>query len=556
MINKNIKIYCKNTGIEKEYPVGTSLQSIITDQNISLPMPILGARVNNKIKELDYCIFKPKIVEFFDFSNIDGQRMYTRSLCFMLIKAVKEILPNCHLFIDHNISDSLYCRLMIGDNEYIPTENEVLALKDKMKTLCEQKIPFERKEILSSQAADLFSSMGMEDKTDLFKNRSRIFSSVYYLDGQADYFYGYLVPHTGYINSFDLTKYYNGILLRYPTGKNFEIPELKKQEKLFDIFQEESHWYKLLGFSTVSSLNRLAENNKASSLIKISEALHEKKLAEIAERIKSAGNIKLVLIAGPSSSGKTTTSKRLCVQLAVVGLKPVQISLDNYFVNRVDTPKDENGEYDFECLEALDYKKFNEDMIDMMAGKTVELPVYSFEKGERIYKGDFMTAEPDTVFVVEGIHGLNPKLSEMIPNNRKFKIYVSALTQLNIDSHNRIQTTDNRLLRRIIRDYQYRHYSAEDTLKRWPGVRRGEDKNIFPFQEEADVMFNSALPYELGVIKNYVEPVLGSVCETSPEYSEAQRLIKLLTYFKEIPVNEIPPTSILREFLSGSSFHY
>lgn len=557
MTTKNIKIYCKNTGIEKEYPIGTPLKSIMDDQNISLKMPVLGARVNNKIKELDYCVFKPKVIDFFDFTNIDGQRMYRRSLCFILIKAAKKIIPQCHVIIDNSISDGLYCRLEQNSEDYIPTDKEVDGLKAEMQQIIDKKLPFIRKEILSSNAAELFASMGMDDKTDLFKNRKRIFSSVYYLDNQADYFYGYLVPDTGYITKFDLIKYYNGMLLRYPVDTpNFNIPTLKKQEKLFEVFCEESRWYKLLGFSNVASLNKIAKNNKATDLIKISEALHEKKLAQIAEQIKSTGNIKLVLIAGPSSSGKTTTSKRLCVQLSVAGLKPVQISLDNYFVNRVDTPKDENGEYDFECLEALDYKQFNEDMINLMDGKTVEMPIYSFEKGERIYKGDFITATPDTVFVVEGIHGLNPQLSSMIPENRKFKIYVSALTQLNIDNHNRIPTTDNRLLRRIIRDYQYRHYSAEETIKRWPGVRKGEDKNIFPYQEEADIMFNSALPYELGVIKKYVEPVLSSVSETSPEYSEAQRLLKFLTYFNEIPVNEIPPTSILREFLSGSSFQY
>jgi uridine kinase len=345
--------------------------------------------------------------------------------------------------------------------------------------------------------------------------------------------------------------------LRYPVDyEKMEMGELEMQPKLFDIFREHKAWVKLLKISTVASLNSLVENKRAGDLIKVGEALHEKKIAQIADQIKQKGNVKLVLIAGPSSSGKTTTSLRLCVQLAVAGLHPVQISLDNYFVDRVNTPRNENGDYDFEALEAVDYKQFNQDILDMMNGKRIEMPFYNFHTGKREYRGEFMTATEDTVFVVEGIHGLNPAMSAMIPAENKFKIYVSALTQIGIDSHNRIPTTYNRLLRRIIRDYQYRGYSAEETIKRWPDVRRGEERNIFPFQEEADVMFNSALPFELGVIKKYAGPILENVCERAPEYSEARMLLKFLAYFKEFPDDEIPPTSILREFLSGSSFKY
>ncbi|MBR2888549.1 MAG: nucleoside kinase, partial [Bacteroidales bacterium] len=416
---------------------------------------------------------------------------------------------------------------------------------------------FERREMLSSKVAEIYSKMGLNERVDIFKKRARLYSSMYFLENACDYFYGYLAPSTGSITTFDLIPYYDGLLLQHPTDyENMTIAPLEMQEKLFEVFRENKQWVKLLKINTIDSINKSVDSGDCGLIIKLGEALQEKKIAEIAETIKQKQNTKLVLIAGPSSSGKTTFSKRLCVQLGVCGLKPVQISLDNYFVNREDTPKDENGEYDFEALEALDYEQFGNDMLAMMEGKEVEMPTFNFQTGRREYKGDKLTACPETVFVVEGIHGLNPKLSEKIPAENKYKIYVSALTQVAIDSHNRIPTTDNRLLRRIIRDFRYRHYSAEETIKRWPSVRRGEDKNIFPFQEEADVMFNSALPYELGVIKRYATPILRGVNETTSEYSEAQRLLKFLSYFREIPDDEIPPTSILREFLTGSSFHY
>ncbi|MBP5370074.1 MAG: nucleoside kinase [Bacteroidales bacterium] len=558
ILNKKIEIICRNTGITKLYDIGITLAEIAEDQKIILKRPILGAKVNNKIKELNYNVFKPKVIEFFDILDIDGQRLYRRSLKFIFIKAVADILPQLNVNIEHSISKGIYCEFKTKEGEdYKPTLQQINDIKERMKIIVKNNLPFERREMLSSKVAEIYSKMGLNERVDIFKKRARLYSSMYFLENACDYFYGYLAPSTGSITTFDLIPYYDGLLLQHPTDyENMTIAPLEMQEKLFEVFRENKQWVKLLKINTIDSINKSVDSGDCGLIIKLGEALQEKKIAEIAETIKQKQNTKLVLIAGPSSSGKTTFSKRLCVQLGVCGLKPVQISLDNYFVNREDTPKDENGEYDFEALEALDYEQFGNDMLAMMEGKEVEMPTFNFQTGRREYKGDKLTACPETVFVVEGIHGLNPKLSEKIPAENKYKIYVSALTQVAIDSHNRIPTTDNRLLRRIIRDFRYRHYSAEETIKRWPSVRRGEDKNIFPFQEEADVMFNSALPYELGVIKRYATPVLRGVNETTPEYSEAQRLLKFLSYFREVPDDEIPPTSILREFLTGSSFHY
>ncbi len=558
ILNKKIEIICRNTGITKLYDIGITLAEIAEDQKIILKRPILGAKVNNKIKELSYNVFKPKVVEFFDILDIDGQRLYRRSLKFIFIKAVSDILPQLNVNIEHSISKGIYCEFKTKEGEdFKPTVQQINDIKERMKIIVKNNLPFERRELLSSKVAEIYSKMGLNERVDIFKKRARLYSSMYFLENACDYFYGYLAPSTGSITTFDLIPYYDGVLLQHPTDyEKMEIAPLEMQEKLFEVFRENKQWVKLLKINTIDSINKSVDSGDCGLIIKLGEALQEKKIAEIAETIKQKQNTKLVLIAGPSSSGKTTFSKRLCVQLGVCGLKPVQISLDNYFVNREDTPKDENGEYDFEALEALDYEQFNNDMLAMMEGKEVEMPTFNFQTGRREYKGDNLTACPETVFVVEGIHALNPKLSEKIPAENKYKIYVSALTQVAIDSHNRIPTTDNRLLRRIIRDFRYRHYSAEETIKRWPSVRRGEDKNIFPFQEEADVMFNSALPYELGVIKRYATPILRGVNETTSEYSEAQRLLKFLSYFREIPDDEIPPTSILREFLTGSSFHY
>jgi len=550
-----IKITCTNINITKEYKAGTNLQEIANDLKIKLKYPILGARVNNQLFEFDYEIYKPKIVEFIDFTNVDGFRMYLRSLSFVLMKAAKDLFPDRALKIEHSISGGYYCEL--EHTEHKLNQQEVLDIADRMREIIGANLPFQREEILTTEAIKIFEKNNMSEKARLFNSRPLLYTSVYKLDDFIDYFYGYLVPSTGYLELFDLIPYYDGMLLRFPAiNKPLEIGNIVLQEKLFDIFREYKDWGEVLGVSSVGDVNDEIMKGNIGELIKISEALHEKKVAEIADAIKNRPQIRVVLIAGPSSSGKTTFAKRLSVQLKVSGLKPVQISLDNYFIDREATPKDENGEYDFESLYALDIDTFNRDILKLIDGQEIDMPHFSFESGKRYYKGNKFKITNQHIILIEGIHALNPKLSEQISNDIKFKIYISALTQIGIDSHNRIPSTDNRLLRRIVRDYQYRGYSAKETLKRWASVRRGEEKNIFPYQEEADVMFNSALLFELGVLKSRAEPILQEIDETHREYSEARRLLKFLSYFRAIPDNEIPPTSILREFLSGSSFKY
>jgi len=513
--------------------------------------------VDNELQELSYRIIKPHTIEFIDITHIDGMRMYFRSLYFVLMKAVKTIYKdNIDVMIEHSVSKGYFCQLsgidLTGQTE------QVNAIKNKMLEIIKSDIPFVRNEIHNTEAIEIFENNNYPEKARLFKQSPALYTCVYTLGDLFDYFYGYLIPSTGYLKVFDLIQLYDGMLLKIPKRSNpNELKPFVKQDKMFDILEEHKRWVGILNAANVGRLNEQIINKNDSELIKISEALHEKKIAEIAESIKNKGNIKLILVAGPTSSGKTTFSKRLAVQLKVAGLKPVQISLDNYFVNRDKTPIDENGEYDFENLEALDIKTFNENINDLQAGKTIDMPKFSFEKGERYYDGSKLSADDDTIFIAEGIHALNPKLTANIDSNIKYKVYISALTQIGIDGHNRIATTDNRLIRRIIRDYKYRNYSVLDTLKRWESVRRGEEKNIFPFQEEADIMFNSALLYELAVLKKHAEPLLKDVNQKEPEHAEAKRLLKLFSYFKHINIeDEIPPTSILREFLGESTFHY
>ncbi len=552
---KLIKITCLNNNLTKEYETGISLQKIAEDMKIKLKAPILGARVNNLLTEFDYELFKPKIVEFIDITNIDGFRMYQRSLSFVLMKAVSDLFPDRLLKIEHSIAGGYYCE--VEHHKHILTKDEVDKIKNRMREIIDANLPFQREEILTSEAINIFENNKMQEKAQLFKARPLLYTSVYKLDNLIDYFYGYLVPSTGYLDIFELVPYYEGMLLKFPLITNpKQVGEIYYQAKLFDIFREHKEWGEVLGVSSIGDVNEQITKGNVGELIKISEALHEKKVAEIADNIKKQGTKKVILIAGPSSSGKTTFAKRLCVQLIVNGLKPVQISLDNYFVDRELTPLDENGEYDFESFYALDIETFNRDILDLINGKEIAVSQFSFETGKRFYTGAKMQITDQHIILIEGIHALNPKLSELIDSNLKYKIYISALTQIGIDLHNRIPSTDNRLLRRIVRDYQYRGYTAIETIRRWPSVRRGEEKNIFPYQEEADVMFNSALLFELGVLKSRAEPILNEIDETNREYSEARRLLKFLSYFHSVPDKEIPPTSILREFLSGSSFKY
>lgn len=552
-----IELIClyKETQIRKKFPEGTSLFQIALELDIKLQYPILGALVNNKVKEMTYKVYKPKLIEFIDFSHNTGYQMYLRSLSFVLYHAVKKLYPDATLNIHHSISGGKYCEI---DNLGIPLSQHVIDnIKTQMDEIVCKNLPFLREELLTADALQLFEQHNMFDKVLLFRTRKLLYTSVYHLGDSINYYYGYLVPSTGFVNIFNLELYHQGILLQPPSKHNpSQTGRISPQVKLFNVFQEHKKWVSILGVPHVGELNIAVEEKRTTELIQISEALHEKKVATIADEIHNRNGVKMVLISGPSSSGKTTFCKRLSVQLEVLGYKPVQISIDNYFVEREQTPKDERGEYDFECLQAIDLELFNKHLSELLKGNSVEIPTFDFAQGKKLYNGHTLKMSENSILILEGIHGLNPQLTSMIDNKFKFKVFVSALTQVAIDSQNPIPTTDNRLIRRMVRDYRYRGYSALDTMTRWASVRKGEEKWIFPYQEQADTMFNSALLCELSVLKYYAEPLLRDVPEIVPEYAEAVRLLKFLSYFKAIAEKDIPPTSILREFFGGSSFVY
>lgn len=555
-MRKEVEVVIENTNQKVHITPGLSLLDIARIFDIKLKHQILGAMVNNQLKELEYEVFTPKTIRFIDITHQAGMRMYQRSLFFVLQKAVRDTIPNSKVRIEHSVSKGFYCEID-GCNQ--PLELPLIfTICDRMREIIAADLPFRRDKVLTSDAVTIFQNSGYHDKAKLFITRPKLYTSVYYLSDISDYFFGSLVPSTGYLKVFDLVKYYNGMLLRIPKRfKPDEVEDLVLQNKMFDIFQEYKDWVEILGVESVAAINEEVKKGDGSELIKISEALHEKKVAYIADKIHSAaGKVKIILISGPSSSGKTTFAKRLAVHLKVNGLKPHTISLDNYFVNREDTPRDENGDFDFEALDALDVKCFNNDLVKLLNGEEIELPKFSFEQGKRYFDNTKLKIDGNGIIVIEGIHALNPNLTPLIPNDKKFKVYVSALTSLSFDGMNRIPTTDNRLIRRIVRDFRYRGYSACDTISRWESVRRGEDKNIFPYQEEADEMFNSALLLEFGILKSYAEPILQEVPSNKPEYDEAMRLLKFLSYFSPISDKEVPPTSIIREFLGGSTFSY
>lgn len=555
-MNNSIEIICENTNDKHSFSVGTTLKDVVKEMYPNNKYPVLGALVNNKLKELNYQIYKPKKVRFIDYTSAEGNLMYIRSLIFVLYKAVYELFPESELYVRHPISKGIYCT--IEKDDVFVTDIEVNKIKEMMKAIIKQDVPFEREELPTEEAIKLFEQHHQHQKTALFKTRGNVYTSVYHLGEHIDYFYGFLVPSSGYLKIFDLEQFYNGMLLRFPSvGAPDVLPEKIEQNKLFRIFSEHRRWANILKVKNIGDLNSLSGKGEIDELIKISEALHEKKIAQIADKIrKKRKSIRLILISGPSSSGKTTFSKRLAIQLKVNGLNPVKLSLDNYFVERENTPRDANGEYDFEAVEAIDIKLFNNHLLRLFAGEEVEIPKFDFEKGIKYYDGETLRLGKKDLLIVEGIHGLNPKLTEQIMDASKYRIYVSAITSIAIDGHNLIKTSDNRLIRRIVRDYKYRSYSAVDTISRWQSVRNGEEKNIFPYQENADIMFNSALLYELGVLKNYVEPILREVPSNCTEYCKAQTLLKFFDYFVPIRIDEIPPTSIIREFLGGSSFSY
>ena len=549
-----IQIRCKNNKKTQKVEIGSTLFDVFSSFDLKMTHGPVSARVNNKVEGMHYRVYNSKDVEFLDMTTASGSRAYTRTLFFVLCKAVQDIYPATDVVIDIPVSNGFYVDIRLGRPV---VDEDVNIIRRRMQEIIDARMPIRRFTVPTEDAITLFQEKGDVEKVKLLKTSGSIYTTYYKIGEYVDYYYGTLLTNTSQLYLFGLEKYYDGMLLRIPSLKNpDELGEMTRQDKMFDIFKEHHRWQEILGIRTVGDFNQAIEAGHATDIINISEALQEKKLAKIAEDIAQRKGVKLVLLAGPSSSGKTTSCKRLSIQLAVNGLKPLQISLDDYFVDRDKTPKDENGEYDFESIYALNLDLLNDQFNALFRGEEVDLPKYDFPSGKSIKSGKKLKLEPNNVLVVEGIHALNPELTAHIPEEQIYRVYASALTTILLDNHNYIPTTDNRLLRRIIRDYKYRGVSAQETIHRWPSVRAGENKWIFPFQENADAMLNTAMLYELSVLKMQVEPLLQQVPENCEEYAEAYRLLKFLKYFKGIPYNNLPPTSLLREFLGGSSFHY
>ena len=550
-----IQIRCKNNKKSQKVVIGSTLFDIFSDFGLQMSHGPISCKVNNKVEGLHYRVYNSKDVEFLDMTSPSGSRAYTRTLFFVLCKAVKDIFPaSPDVIIDIPVSNGFYVDVRLGRSL---TVEEVAKIRTRMQEIIDGKMPIRRFMVPTEEAIKLFQEKGDVEKVKLLKTSGTIYTTYYKIGDYVDYYYGTLLTNTSELYLFGLEKYYDGMLLRIPSLKNpDELGELTRQDKMFEIFKEHHRWQDILGIRTVGDFNQAVEAGFTTDIINISEALQEKKIGQIAEEIAQREGVKLVLLAGPSSSGKTTSCKRLSIQLAVNGLKPLQISLDDYFVDREKTPKDENGEYDYESIYALDLQLINDQFNALFRGEEVELPKYDFQSGKSKKSGKKLKMNDNNVLVVEGIHALNPELTAQIPDSQIFRVYASALTTILLDNHNYVPTTDNRLLRRIIRDYKYRGVSAQETIHRWPSVRAGENKWIFPFQENADAMLNTAMLYELAVIKTQAEPLLQQVPENCEEYAEAYRLLKFLKYFKGIPYNNLPPTSLLREFLGGSSFHY
>lgn len=561
-MNKNMSdtlpVICENAGRTIEVAMGTTLLEVERQLRLDGPHPFLAAYVNNRIKELNYRIYKPVTVRFIDITSFEGIRVYQRTISFILQKAVRELFPDRTLYIRHSLGASgFYCE--ISGFGPIPAEH-LDAIKARMRGIIDRNLPIQGVKMLTDTARKIYEGFGMTDKIALLDSRPRLYSKIYTINSLPGYFYGALTPSTGYTPQFDLHSYYNGFFIALPLRTDpTRLHQSVHQEKMFDVFHQYQSWVEIMGVPTVGQLNSKVLAGDASELIKIAEAFHENKLAQVAGCVAEANRergVRLVLISGPSSSGKTTFAKRLGVQLRVLGLNPVLISLDDYFVDREKTPRDENGEYDYEALEAIDLEQFNDHLKRLERGESVDIPRYDFISGTRQWHDNPLQLDERSVLIVEGIHGLNPALTPGVPESRKFKIYVSCFTSVALDNVSRIATSDNRLLRRLTRDYRTRGNDALSTLARWESVRRGEEKHIFPYQENADVMFNSSLFYEISVLRRFAEPILREVPDTVPEYGEAKRMLKFLDNFIPISPEEIPPTSLLREFIGGSSFKY
>lgn len=553
-MKQTVKIRCKNNGETKEIAIGSTLKEAYEAFGLSMEFGPINATVNNRTEGLNYRLYHNKDVEYFDLHSATGERCYMRTLFFVLCKSVHDLYPDSKVVIDIPVSNGYYCNLMLGHDV---TETDVTRIRKRMRQLIDAKLPIRRYEVPTEEAVRIFCSRGDKAKAKLLRSTGKLYTTYYEIDDYVDNFYGSLLINTSQLTLFGLEKYFDGALLRLPSRQNpTELGALIRQDKMFDIFKEQHRWNRILGVSTVGDFNEAVRSGQTTDLINVSEALQEKKIASIAEQIAHRQGTRVVLIAGPSSSGKTTFCKRLSIQLVTCGIKTIQISLDDYFVDRHLTPKDENGEYDYESVHALNIPLLNEQLQQLFEGKNIELPKYNFQTGKSEKSGKRLQLGDNQVLVFEGIHALNPELTAQIPQEQKFHIYISALTTILLDDHNYIRTTDNRLLRRIIRDYKYRGMNAQETIHRWPSVRAGENKWIFPYQENADVMFNTAMLFELAVIKQQAEPLLDLVPENCPEYAEAYRLRTFLDYIQPIPNRALPPTSLLREFLGGSSFKY
>ena len=549
-----IQIRCKNNKKTLEVPIGSTLYEVYNVFNLKMYFGPVCAKVNNKVEGLDYRVFHNKDVEFLDLYSASGMRAYTRSLFMVLCKAVHDLYPKSKVVIDIPVSNGYYCNINIHREV---TDSDIENIHRRMQTIVGEALPIQRYETTTEEAISMFRNLGDEAKVKLLESMGSLYTTYYKLDDYVDYYYGAMLTNTSQIKLFGIEKFFDGLLLRVPSSEDpAKLDNLINQDKMFEVFRVHHRWQDILGVRTVGDFNEAVRRGFSNDLINVSEALQEKKISQMAETIANKKDVKVVLIAGPSSSGKTTFCKRLSVQLLTCGIKPVQISLDDYFVNRVDTPKDETGDYDYESLYALNIPLVNEQFLALFRGEEVQLPSYNFQTGKSEMKGKKLRLNSDNILIVEGIHALNPTLTKNIPDNKKFRIYASALTTILLDDHNYIPTTDNRLIRRIVRDHKYRGCSAQETIRRWPSVRAGEKKWIFPYQENADTMFNTAMLYEVAVLKAQAEAVLEQVPENCNEYAEAYRLRKFLGYFASLPFRSLPPTSLLREFLGGSSFKY
>ena len=549
-----IQIRCKNNKKTYNVPIGSTLYDVFGEVNLQMEYGPISAKVNNKVEGMHYRLYHNKDVEFLDLHSPSALRTYTRSLFFVLCKAIHDLYTGSEVIIDIPVSNGYYVDLRIGR----PVETEdATRIRTRMQQIIDQRIPISRHETTTEAAIEMFKTKGDTAKVKLLETSGKLYTTYYQLDDYIDSYYGALLTNTSELYLFGLEKYFDGLLLRVPSlADPSQLGELITQNKMFEIFKEHHRWQNILGISTVGDFNKAVSNGFTTDMINVSEALQEKKIAQMADEIAARKHIRVVLLAGPSSSGKTTTCKRLSVQLLANGIKPVQISLDDYFVDRDKTPKDADGELDYESLYALNIPLLNQQFNALFRGEEVQLPKYNFQAGKSESNGKRLRLDEQSILIVEGIHALNPELTAQVPEEQKYRIYASALTTILLDNHNYIPTTDNRLLRRIVRDNKYRGVSAAETIRRWPSVRAGENKWIFPFQENADVMFNTAMLFELAILKTQAEPLLEDVPENCDEYSEAYRLLKFLKYFASIPFKQLPPTSLLREFLGGSSFKY